>query len=98
MISLKIKAIVVLGLIVVLFFGGWYVKKQWFDDGSVFTTATMSCDSITRIAAAGGDLRMYECTPRSAPNMLCVFIAGSEKAGLDCFRKDGYVAADKTLP
>ncbi len=77
--------IVVLGTII--FGGGSYIKSQWFDDGSFFTTKTIKADQVTRISAAGGDLRMYETTPVSAPYMLCVTISGDNTSSTDCFVK-----------
>lgn len=72
---------------VVLFAGGSYVKNQWFDDGSFLTTSTIKADNVSRISAAGGDLRMYETTPVTAPYMLCVTIAGDSTSSTDCFLK-----------
>lgn len=86
----KVGSIVVIALIVVA--GLIYVKKQWFDDGNVFTTATISADKVTRLAAAGGDMRLYEFTPQTAPYMQCIFIAGSSKGSAFCFEKKDYVA------
>lgn len=65
----------------------YYAKKQWFDDGSVFTTSTISSDKVSRLSADGGDLRIYEFTPLTAPNMQCIFITGENKGSTFCFRK-----------
>ncbi len=70
---------------------GSYVKAQWFDDGSFLTTSTIKADKVSRISAAGGDLRMYETSPVTAPYMLCVTIAGDKTSSTDCFRKENYV-------
>jgi len=64
-----------------------YIKKQFFDDGSFLTTTTIKADKVSRISAAGGDLRMYETTPVTAPYMLCVTIAGDSTSSTDCFEK-----------
>lgn len=86
----KVGSIIVLALIVI---GGFiYVKKQWFDDGSMLTTATIKADKVTRLSAAGGDMRLYEFTPQTAPYMQCIFIAGNSKGSTFCFEKKGYVA------
>ncbi len=86
------KIIGILILAFVLFLGVWYAKKQWFDDGSVFTTSTISSDKVTRLAAAGGDLRIYEFTPQTAKHMQCIFITGNNKGSTFCFKKEtGYV-------
>ncbi len=87
------KTNIIIGLltIVVLLIVGIYIKKQWFDDGSMFTTATMSSDKVTRLSAAGGDLRIYEFTPRTSPYMQCIFITGDNKGSTFCFRKEDYV-------
>ncbi len=78
---------IIVVLSTVLFGGGSYIKNQWFDDGSFFTTQTIKADQVTRISAAGGDLRMYETTPVSAPYMLCVTISGDNTSSTDCFVK-----------
>jgi len=83
--------ILVVALIAALSFL-YYVKKQWFDDGSVLTTATINADKVTRLAAAGGDMRLYEFTPQTAPYMQCIFIAGTNKGSAFCFEKKDYVA------
>ena len=75
-----------------------YVKKQWSDDGNVFTTATISADKVTRLSAAGGDMRLYEFTPQTAPHMQCIFIAGNSKGSAFCFEKKDYVADNQTNP
>lgn len=49
-----------------------------------------------RIAAMGTDLRYYEFTPKSNPNITCVFIAGTQKGGIDCFAKD-HEATERAL-
>jgi len=78
---------VVLAVLTVLVLGGMYVKKQFFDDGSFLTTSTIKADKVSRINAAGGDLRMYETTPVTAPYMTCVTIAGDSTSSTDCFLK-----------
>lgn len=37
------------------------------------------------IPASGWNLRGYEFTPPSDPNMRCIFVAGSNKGGLACY-------------
>ena len=85
----KVISIVVLGIII--FAALFYAKKQWFDDGSVFTTSTINADKVSRLAAAGGDMRLYEFTPETAPYMQCVFVAGNNKGSAFCFEKRDYV-------
>jgi len=80
---------------VIILSGLYYVKKQWFDDGSVFTTATVSADSVTRLAAAGGDMRLYEFTLQTAHYMQCIFIVGTNKGSTFCFEKRNYVEDNK---
>jgi len=79
-------------LILILISGIIYVKKQWFDDGSLLTTPTISADKVTRLSAAGGDMRLYEFTPQTAPHMQCIFIVGTNKGSTFCFPKRGYDA------
>ncbi len=88
----KIGMMIVIVTIVVVVLGGLYVKKQWFDDGSMFTTVTMNSDKVTRLSSAGGDLRIYEFTPQTAPHMQCIFITGESKGSAFCFEKKDYVA------
>lgn len=85
-------AIIIIALLIIA--GLYYVKKQWFDDGNVFTTATMSADKVTRLSSAGGDMRLYEFTPQTAPYMQCIFIAGDNKGSTFCFEKRNHVAND----
>lgn len=85
--TLKLAGVVVAG-VAVAFGGTAYLKKQYFDDGSFLTTSTIKADKVSRISAAGGDLRMYETTPVTAPYMLCVTIAGDNTSSTDCFRKE----------
>jgi len=91
----KFKTTFYIVVVMIILSGLYYVKKQWFDDGSVFTTATINADKVTRLAAAGGDMRLYEFTPQTAPYMQCIFIAGSNKGSSFCFEKRNYVADDK---
>ena len=87
-------AVVALGVI-----GGViYIKKQYFDDGNVFTTASISADKVTRLSAAGHDMRLYEFTPQTAPYMQCIFIARETKGSTFCFEKKDYVANNQTNP
>jgi len=88
----KTNIIISLLVIVVLLLFSFYVKKQWFDDGSLLTTAIMNSDKATRLSAAGGDLRIYEFTPQTAPHMQCLFITGESKGSAFCFEKKDYVA------
>ncbi len=82
---------------IIIYGGGSYVKAQWFDDGSFLTTSTIKSDKVSRISAAGGDLRMYETSPVTAPYMLCVTIAGDSTSSTDCFEKRNYSNVQKTV-
>jgi len=78
----------IIAILVVIVGGvGSYIKAQWFDDGSWMTTSTIKAEKVSRISAAGGDLRMYETTPVTAPYMTCVTIAGDNTSSTDCFKK-----------
>lgn len=85
---------IVLIFIIIISSGFLYARNQWFDDGSFLTTSTIKADKVSRISAAGGDMRMYEVTPVSAPYMLCVTIAGDNTSSTDCFRKDNVKTKD----
>ncbi len=82
-----IAATLLIGIVSAVF----YLKAQWFDDGSFLTTSTIRSDKVSRLAAAGNDLRVYEFTPQSAPYMQCVFVSGDNKGDVDCFKKENYV-------
>ena len=70
-----------------MFTGGMYLKKQYFDDGSMLTTPSHSATAVWRLNAAGSDMRVYEFPLQSAPNLLCVFVAGTNKGSTFCFPK-----------
>ena len=82
------KFIMFVILIAVLFGGVAWVKKEYFDDGSVLTTSVKKSDAASRLSAQGGDLRIYEFTPETAPYMQCVFVTGTAKGSTFCFRKE----------
>ena len=90
----KIGIVVVVVLVVVGY--GYYLKKEYFDEGSVLTTPVMNADKVTRISSAGGDMRLYEFTPRTAPYMQCIFITGTNKGSTFCFRKESNVENNQT--
>lgn len=60
-------------------------------DGSYWSSRTtqFSSDKVGRLNAVGEDLRVYEFTPQTSPTKQCVFVAGTNKAGLTCFDKQG---------
>ncbi|MEZ8167927.1 MULTISPECIES: hypothetical protein [unclassified Vibrio] len=58
------------------------------DKGSMFNTKQLNPDDVSRIEAAGTDLRLYEFTPVTAPSKQCLFVAGERKGGLTCFDKE----------
>lgn len=59
------------------------------EQGSYFDSSTkqIKSDYVSRLEATGTDLRIYEFTPRSAPHIQCVFVAGERKGGLQCWGK-----------
>jgi hypothetical protein len=59
------------------------------EEGSYFNSSTeqIKSDYVSRLEAVGTDLRIYEFTPRSAPHIQCVFVAGQENGGLQCWGK-----------
>lgn len=79
----SIVTIVVLAL--VLTGGIAWIKAQWFDPGNYLTTKSFDPDNVWRLEAAGKDLRVYEFTPRTAPYMKCLFVAGTNKGANPCF-------------
>ena len=59
------------------------------DDGGMLdiNTPQAKSDAVSRLEATGFDLRIYEFTPQTAAGMQCIFVAGNQKAGLNCFPK-----------
>lgn len=57
--------------------------------GSYFDTGTVQLrnDKVGRLEAVGEDLRIYEFTPQTDRTMQCVFAAGENKGGLQCWKK-----------
>jgi len=59
------------------------------EDGSYFSlnTKQINADAVSRMEAEGVDLRIYEFTPRTDSKKQCVFVSGTQKAGLQCWDK-----------
>ena len=59
------------------------------EEGSYFdpNTKQIKSDYVSRLEATGTDFRIYEFTPRSAPHIQCVIVAGESKGGLQCWGK-----------
>lgn len=59
------------------------------EDGSYFDTSTkqMKSDAVSRLEATGEDLRIYEFTPQTDPNVQCIFVAATSKGGPFCWEK-----------
>lgn len=56
------------------------------EDGSYFDSDTKQLKSlhVGRVEATGNDLRVYEFVPQSRPDLVCIFAAGEQKAGIQC--------------
>ncbi len=61
------------------------------EDGSYWSgnTVQLESDAVGRLETQGNDLRIYEFTPQTDPSRQCVFVTGSQKAGLTCWKKGG---------
>lgn len=59
------------------------------ESGNYFdmNTKQLKSDKVGRLEADGDDLRIYEFTPQTAAHKQCVFVAGTQKAGLQCWDK-----------
>lgn len=59
------------------------------EEGSYFNnnTTQLKSDKVGRLESTGEDLRVYEFTPQTAPNIQCIFVVGKSKGGLTCFPK-----------
>lgn len=80
------KGTVITGLILgaLLFFGGIWLKVNYFEAGATFATKWQDVDAAMRLSVQGEDLRVYEFTPQTAPHLVCIFVAGTNKASLEC--------------
>lgn len=81
---------IVIAAIIAMAFGGFWIERHFLaEDGSYWSARTtqFNSDKVGRLQAVGEDLRVYEFTPQSAPNKQCVFVAGTNKAGMTCFDK-----------
>ena len=60
------------------------------DQGSYFNKDTVqkTSDAVSRIEAAGEDLRVYEFTPQTMPDYQCIFVSGEKKGSLQCIKKN----------
>ena len=58
------------------------------DQGNIFNGEQLLTDSTTRLETSGPDAIVYEFTPKTAPNMQCIFLSASSKGGLFCFKKE----------
>ena len=74
-------------IVLLLASGGYWVKKNYFEAGGWMVTGNQDVEEAYRLNTKGGDIRVYEFTPKGAPNMLCVAAAGSRNSMMDCFPK-----------
>lgn len=62
-----------------------WMQAQWFDSGNWLTTKAIPPSAVYRIDSAGDDFRSYEWKTKSeGPELLCIFAAATQKAGLHC--------------
>ena len=68
------------------------------EEGSYWDTNTkqMGSDKVGRLETVGIDMRVYEFTPQTSPNIQCVFVGAAEKGGLQCWPKS--LAKLMTIP
>lgn len=85
---MKTKTIIVILLGVLILLGGTlWVKANYFEAGSYLVTRSTDVDTAYRLNVKGEDLRVYEFTPKGAPEKLCVFVAGTNKGDMECIDK-----------
>lgn len=84
---------VLIGLIAIttLTIIGWIVKVNFFEAGALLSSKYKDPDAAMRLNVQGTDLRVYEFTPQKAPNVHCIFVAGTNKGSLFCLDKRGIV-------
>ncbi len=75
--------------VIALLFGIMLMSLSACEQGSYWDADTkqMESDKVGRLEAVGEDLRIYEFTPQTSPNVQCVFVAGENKGGLQCWPK-----------
>ena len=66
---------------------GTWVKTEYFEAGGALVTKHQDVDAVMRLNVQGKNLRVYEFTPQTAPGHTCIFVAGTNKASLDCIPK-----------
>lgn len=79
--------VVILAFILVLLGLSLWVKANYFEAGSYLVTRSTDVDTAYRLNVKGEDLRVYEFTPKGAPEKLCVFVAGTNKGDMECIDK-----------
>ncbi len=74
----------------VVFMGAVYIGQAdagLWEKLSTMDLPTKKPTSAYLVEASGWNVRVYEFTPEGNKNYVCVFIAGSKKAGASCFPK-----------
>lgn len=73
----------------VALFGMLAITLSACEEGSYWDSNTkqLKSDKVGRLEATGEDLRVYEFIPQTDPRMQCVFVAGENKGGLQCWPK-----------
>jgi hypothetical protein len=59
------------------------------EQGSYFhpSTKQIKSDHVSRVEAMGDDFRLYEFTPQSDSSRQCIFVAATQKGGVQCWKK-----------
>ena len=81
---------------IIISFSIWF-KAEHLDEGSYLTTETIKPDHAFRLQTTGEDLRVYEFTPKSAPHMQCVLVAGTNKGDNTCFPKVSFIQQQRKI-
>lgn len=85
---MKTKWIIAILVVVLLLWGATaWIKANYFEAGSYLVTKSTDVDTAYRLNVKGEDLRVYEFTPKGAPEKLCVFVAGTNKGDMECIDK-----------
>ena len=79
---------VILGIIAILSGWGYLAMRKSGSWERISTIGEEKAELVQQfnIPASGWNLRGYEFVLPSDPTMHCLFVAGTDKGGVDCFR------------
>lgn len=82
-----ILVVVICAIVVasVVFFPSGNTKGSTWEQVTTIMYDTKPNSATYNVDAAGWDVRVIEWTPESNPNIRCMFVAGTAKAGSACY-------------